>query len=432
MSKAEHVLDVLPSVRAALDEDAAGAGLEAGPALAARLNRLRNRGCSLPRPLARAVQREFACDFSRVRLHIDRDADQVAAMFRARAFCIGTDIFLGKAAFGGSRGPLDLGVLRHELAHIALRIEPERIRFWSHGVHAELTEKVCLTFSDELDRLLTMKNIDVTGDKEGLIKGLKTASSNMDVRKRVWHWRYWDDLLFKSLPDKIVGGLWLKLFGSRPTSIAGEGPSHGEGYDYKLYERHWGNNQGKNETRNRKEQESHIADAVRYFKKDRESWADDLIPEIRLGTVPVIGPVSMLEKEWIKSLANALHIAQDRGSHREGVKGFGHDDPRCKCRPGWDPDEPKHDHRMGGSWKRCSRAAYNRALNSSYEVMCQFLAGIGIVPRVPQPKKTDCLVIEPRPVDESELYPSRYPNPFNRTVLGRSAYPWGYSPDVRP
>jgi hypothetical protein len=429
MSKTRQVLNVRPSVSAALWEDAAGVGVEAGPLLAARLSRFRRGGSCLPRSLLRTMEQEFGCNLSRVRLHVGLDVDEMAAVFGARAFCLGSDVFLGRGARHGRGGALRLDVLRHELAHVALRIEPETVRFWSHGVHAELTERVCHAFSDELDQLVTMKNIHVTGGKNGLIDGLKTASSNMDVRKRVWNYRYWGDLLFKSLPDKVIGGLWMKLFGTRPTSIAGEGPSHGEGYDYKLYERVWGNNNGKNEQRNQKEQDRHVADAIKSFKADRESWIDDIIPEIRLGGIPiigpVIGPVSMLEKEWIKSLGNALHITQDRGSHREGVLGFGHDDPRCKFRPGWNPDEPKHDHRLGGSWKRCSGAAYNRALNNSCKVMGQFLAAIGISPHVPAPKKIDCFGTDTLPLEGFRWRRSPYPNPFVRTVRGRRADPRG-------
>jgi len=72
------------------------------------------------------------------------------------------------------------------------------------------------------------------------------------------------------------------------------------------------------------------------------SWLDDVLPEARLGSVPVLSPVTLLEKERIKSLANALHIAQDGASHGEGVQGYGHDDisPRVLTSAGTVPSGP--------------------------------------------------------------------------------------------
>ncbi|MDD5094270.1 MAG: hypothetical protein PHV74_07825 [Dehalococcoidia bacterium] len=40
------------------------------------------------------------------------------------------------------------------------------------------------------------------------------------------------------------------------------------------------------------------------------------------------------------ALGDACHVAQDRASHWEGVKGFGHTDPRTQ--KGWDTDNPSH------------------------------------------------------------------------------------------
>jgi hypothetical protein len=43
----------------------------------------------------------------------------------------------------------------------------------------------------------------------------------------------------------------------------------------------------------------------------------------------------------MKILGWALHMAQDRGSHWEGTKGMGHDDPRCNDGSGYNTDSPK-------------------------------------------------------------------------------------------
>ena len=110
---------------------------------------------------------------------------------------------------------------------------------------------------------------------------------------------------------------------------------------------------------------------------------------------PCLGPMTVLEKEWIKSLANALHVAQDRGSHREGVMGYGHSDKRSGNKPAWNPDSPGvHTHPAndpeGLTWRRCNVAAYNKALNNSYEVMQAFLSGLGVQPGSAPPEPVDC------------------------------------------
>lgn len=356
----------------AVAEDAAGIGLDIGPAVEGRLHRLARGGIGLPRPVARTLGREFDFDLGRIRLHVGPEVDAVADGLNATAFCLGMGIFLSNSVVEcGNAATLE--ILRHELTHVVADPLSHRVRCWDHEIHSKLTEAACRAFRPALERLLKdNKRVDVSGGVDGLIKGLKYASSNMDVRKRVAHVKYWDDLLFKSLPTKM---------GLRNV-IAGEGPSHGEGLDYS--DPNW----QKNTRENQKEQTRHINLAIKEFRSDQNSWLDDVLPEIRAGKIPLVpflGPVTLLEKEWIKSLGNALHVAQDRGSHREGVQGYGHDDKRCFSKFAWNPDAPgMHNHPVndheGLTWKRCNVAAYNKALNGSYDVMQNFLSGLGVQP----------------------------------------------------
>ena len=442
MFRAEQVDRLSPAVRSAIWEDAAGCGAWMDAPLATRLCQIGGNGRPLPRRLAGTMEREFASDLSRIRLHAGPGVDEMAALFRAHAFCVGTDVFFGSAVLNRTDGTPRLDVLRHELAHVIYRPEPEKLRFWNHDVHGELTEKACRAFSSELDRLVKLKNLDIS--REELIKGLKIASSNMDVRHRFGHpldtAAYW----LKSKAKKIFKGMY----------TAGEGPRHGEGENYQHDEHddkvikdvwhHYG-------ALNLAEQRKWIGVAKREFESDLDSWIDDLVPTIRGVHLPEltpfdgreqVGPISLNEKPWVKSLANAFHVAQDRGSHREGVKGYGHDDARCST--GWSPDDPKnHDHTEGTSWKRCNKAAYNKAANNSFDVLNEFLQAIhkktGIrphgVPRLPLECSVSRRVAEIQardatdpPVEDSatepcEIYISPYPNPFNRTMLGRPPHP---------
>jgi hypothetical protein len=77
-------------------------------------------------------------------------------------------------------------------------------------------------------------------------------------------------------------------------------------------------------------------------------------------------------------LGDALHIAQDRGSHWEGAKGMGHDDPRHKhLILGWSPDNLQD-----------NPEGYQRALRNTREVLQQFVAATQFAPRVLPPMVT--------------------------------------------
>ncbi len=412
MLRAEHADRLTPAVEAALYEDFLGCGTRVNASSAARLSRINAGGRPLPPRLAARMQREFARDLGPVRLHVGPRVDRMAAFFRADAFCLGTDLFFAHTALNGTDGTPHLDVLRHELAHIVYRVEPETIRCWGHGDHGDITEKACRAFSSELDRLVKLKNLAIS--REALIKGLKNASSNMDVRQRIGH----------------AGTTLRYLFGA-----GGEGPRHGEGENYKHDDKHW----YRYEAMNVAEQRRWIREAKGEFESDLASWIDDIVPTVRGLHLPGIGPISLNEKEWVKSLANAFHVAQDRASHREGIKGYGHDDARCAG--GWNPDKPVHDHSKGLSWKRCSMAAYNKAINNSCDVMAEFLAAIlpktGIRPHTQPDLPAECTVsteatgTRPRDLEDSslgpslpEIYISPYPNPSNKTLLGRSPHPY--------
>ena len=415
-----------PAVKAALCEDVAGCGTPVDASLAARLSRIGTGGRPLPRRLARTMEREFACDFSRIRLHVGPGVDETAALFGADAFCVGTNVFFRSDVLNRTDGTPHLDVLRHELAHVAYRVEPEKIRCWGHRDHGDLTVKACRAFASEFDRLVKLKNLDI--DKKDLFKGLYNASSNMDIRQRIRH----AGTTIKYGAVLVVQKIGIKV------DTSGEGPRHGEALNYQHGEDDDKYIWYRYEAINLAEQRRWLRLAKKEFDSDLASWIDDIAPTLRGPHIPGVGPVTLNEKPWVKSLANALHVAQDRGAHREGVKGYGHDDPRGPS--GWDPDAPIHDHTEGRSWKRCSKAAYNKAINNSYRVLKDFFDRIqdktGISANTPPKLPEQCSAIRvavgtrpedsPKPLlDPPEIYISPYPNPSNKSVPGRSPHPCG-------
>ena len=146
--------------------------------------------------------------------------------------------------------------------------------------------------------------------------------------------------------------------------------AHGEAMNYTS------TNMAENARLNISEQSRHVRMAIEEIMRDkpllelsgyRIRW--DTKHSKYLG--PTVGGVSFMEREWVKSLANAFHVSQDRASHREGTQGYGHDDPRC---PKWSPDDSKNgDAGRGTNWERYNPMAYNRALNNSRDVVREFL-----------------------------------------------------------
>jgi hypothetical protein len=297
---------------------------------------------------------------------------------------------------------------------MAHHVDCGHIRCWSEfqgrDLHGELTSDAFEAFRKEFTEVVKIKSLGLK--LEDLRKGLMTASTNMDYRKRIVFVNYWDALI-KSGMEKLfgVGG------------IAGEGPRHGEGKDYTV------TSMAYNAELNVAKQNEYVDDAVKGFDEDRRHTIDDVLGTIRGGFIAIN------EKEWVKDLANALHVAQDRGSHREGTKGFGHDDPRCyrksKGKKPWSPDDPIHEHSLGGAWERCSMAAFNRAFNNSCDVFHRFLQKIsrhtGIEPQHPERKPEDCLAAAP----VTACYLPRGLDLGHQCLSGRSAKPVGYFEQFR-
>lgn len=93
---------------------AAGGEVDAGTE--AQLQSLRRGGAPLPASVRRSMEGAFGSDFSGVRLHRGGDANALNDHMSARAFTVGSDIFLGRSA-PGLDTPAGEQLLAHELTH---------------------------------------------------------------------------------------------------------------------------------------------------------------------------------------------------------------------------------------------------------------------------------------------------------------------------
>ncbi len=84
---------------------------------AARIQRERGGGQSLPKDVQRKMSAALGYDFSRVRVHADRQADALSKSLHARAFTTGRDIFFRAGAYQPASAE-GQKLLAHELTHV--------------------------------------------------------------------------------------------------------------------------------------------------------------------------------------------------------------------------------------------------------------------------------------------------------------------------
>jgi len=264
---------------------------EISPNLEARINTIRGSGQPLSKSEVTFFEPRFGCDFNQVRLHTDTQADDAAKVMNARAFTLGNDIVFG----AGQYAPQTTDgryLMAHELTHVKQHTNDKHtINFWGGDDHKEITNKTA---------------IEIIGDGMFAYK-LGITSTLMDYKTNRLLW---------SGPAFLLG------------INKGEGPDHGEDGNYS------NTNESTAAGQNKSKQNSYLNKALQHsqefnlLKRNGE-------PVHKLGSVA---------NKMFDDLGDACHIAQDRGSHREGVKGRGHDDPRTEN--DWDPDN-KEDNSIG-------------------------------------------------------------------------------------
>lgn len=267
------------------------------------------------------AQTFFGEDFKDVRIHNDARANQLATKLQTKAFTLRKDIFFAEGVYqpqsdAGSR------ILGHELTHVSEGRTRNKIGFWGGAVHRELTRAGATSVMPKYGKL---------------INDLIFYCNQMDLRVR-----------------RLAGAVWPflkhKLFGA---PVQGEGPEHGEDGNYTTTDA------GSAAAENIAEQKKHLDQALQHRK-----WYNRVLRSKTETTREKLGRLASISKSIAERLGDALHITQDRGSHWEGVKGKGHDDPREKDpKIEYDTDNPSD-----------NRAGYVIALKNTKQVLKEFWA----------------------------------------------------------
>lgn len=140
-------------------------------------------GSPLPGNVAGPISASFGVDVSPVRLHSDAAAVAASHALGARAFAVGSHIFLGD----GER-PTDMPLIAHEVAHVVQQQGAPRVQLWTtphtggfereaHGAAAAVVRRERFTVRERtrpgVQRLGISDALDYFADKANLIPGFR-------------------------------------------------------------------------------------------------------------------------------------------------------------------------------------------------------------------------------------------------------------------
>lgn len=251
------------------------------------INSIRGGGQPLS-PVSRAFfEPRFGVDFSNVRVHADSKAAYLAGSIQAKAFTIGRDVVFG----AGQYAPETSGgkhLLAHELTHVVQqrkKVAKESVQRWGPGGHYSLTTNAVNDVFDQPSP--SFRNI------------LGASATKMDMKV--------PEIKF-NLGGKIIGGVPL----DKTTRV-------------RLLQNHYLNNQFN--ARNHGEggcylQDEATARGTNFRQQDyylNKARSQERL--YRLAPAPAKYPLAL---PILYDVGDAVHIAQDRGSHGEGATGRGH------------------------------------------------------------------------------------------------------------
>lgn len=287
--------------------------LSVSPKIEKLISKNRENGQKLDSKTQSRMENSMGRNFSDVRIHTDMNSDVLNKGLGSRAFTTGQDIFFrqGEYSPGNSKGD---ELIAHELVHVVQQghnraVPCFTIQRWGSGRHREITMTAIMQiFKNDSDFQL-----DFSAANQ-----LASWSADMDL-KIPELWFNFIALLMGS-PSIIVDGpegpMTKKL--SEKESIErlqehykgneDRARNHGEGGLYVTPE-------SIAKVLNRYHQEKYISQAIRA--------AQDLNQRFRT-TGECEATKTRVKKNVFSALGDALHIAQDRGSHGEGAHDAGH------------------------------------------------------------------------------------------------------------
>ncbi len=249
-------------------------------------------GKTIPQDVRTRMESRFAADFSAVRLHSGPDAMRLNRQLGALAFTHGKDIYLGTGAGSPGQATGD-HLLAHELTHTLQQGAANHVRGWWPIGHRQVTELAITkgafssVYGPRAIRLLVDRSPDIDfiqDEFDTMNKGIAQSKPRLDLYKR---------LILAEQVDP-ARRMWEnnELHMRRPEYML----SHGEGGRYK----------------------------VRDGASLNEAMTSRLVNKA-VGLWDWNDKSGKAQGRSLEVLSDALHQAEDRGSHGEGNAFTGHD-----------------------------------------------------------------------------------------------------------
>jgi hypothetical protein len=279
---------------------------QASSQLESRLAAQKGRGSPLPNDVRASVEPRFGADFSQVRVHTGGEATKLNQELNSRAFTHGKDIYFKGGEFS-SKTLSGQKLLAHELTHTIQQGAASRIQGWWPKGHRLVTELAIKEggfgkfYDEEARQYLIDRSPDVDfiqDEFDTMNQGIEESKARLDL---------YEFLVTSGNAPEARKMYWNnELHMRRPAYML----SHGEGGLYKEE-----NAAAKNEAMTR----TLVAGAAGMWRwDDFSTWADSL-----------------------SVLSDALHQAEDRGSHGEGNAFTGHDVRILRNKFDWEKEGQK-------------------------------------------------------------------------------------------
>ena len=315
----------------------ADGGFEASPELETRLNALKGGGSPLPEDVRDSMEPRFGADFGGVRLHTGSEAAHLNRELNARAFTHGNDIYLGSGA-GAPGSAAGDRLLAHELAHTLQQGASKRIAGWWADGHKMITLATGYE-QPEIDKSIVEWLANHAGSQDITMRSITNFAiwggfKQKGAKKK---WGSKDTTLLDKKKMWETGGLMVRMGQERP--FHGEASAYQDGVN--------------NSDANKQAVSNQIKKAQSAYRKG-------------------------FYREGLLQLSDALHTAEDRGSHGEGLAWSGHD-PRLGLPLKWD-GTANESYRPGWDCDNVSKNSGGRVLAEKYakQAYQEFLGGLGM------------------------------------------------------
>ena len=268
----------------------ADGSFEASSDLEARLAEEKGSGSPLPPEVRSFMEPRFGADFSSVRVHTDAQATQLNRQLSSRAFTHGNDIYFSASEYDPET-PDGTKLLAHELTHTLQQGAANRISGWWPTGHRLVTEQAFAkgdfdnVYAEDAQKYLIARSPDIDFIQDQGItmdEGIKLGKDRIETYES----------LIAAGQDERAKQMWEnnELHWREPAYMM----SHGEGGRYKEAD------------------PAAINEAMTYTMVSQAASGWDWTK-----------PGSNMEA--LSRLSDALHQAEDRGSHDEGRAFGGHD-----------------------------------------------------------------------------------------------------------